>query len=654
LGRPYQKELSRLAETYEWACTTTIEELVRGIAASAAKPLVAVGSGGSLSAAVLTATLHQAHTATIGRACTPMEIATAPAKADNASFLLFSGGGRNSDILAAFAYLVSHEPHRLIVATARANTPLAQLARRHRYVDVAELAVPAGRDGFLATNSLLAFAVAICRAYSGVFTPAYVHPPTLARLVGALTMGEFESSLRGRCHRLWEREVLVVLHGPQLAAAATDLESKFTEAALGVVQSADYRHFAHGRHHWLAKRGPASAVLAFVTDEDRKLAARTLGLLPKSIPAVTIDVGAGVPGHAALCGLVHALYIAGLAGEARGIDPGRPGVPSFGRALYHLGGLKGLATNRSCTPDERARAAITRKAARESVTVDFAAQNEFWDKSYTSFTRRLAATTFVGLVLDYDGTLCDERGRFTGPDQEVMAELVRLLRAGVPVGVATGRGGSAGDALRKAVPKRLWERVVVGYYNGGELAPLAEAARPTAGSPVDGLADLAGAMESDPRLSTIATFVSRRAQIAVRPRPPVPGDLVLALVSELAQQHGRGQLRVVASSHSVDVLAPGVSKLAVVGAVRGRSREPKRGRVLCIGDRGRWPGNDHALLSEPLSLSVHEVSTDPETCWNIAPPGHRGVQALLGYLRAVTARSGTFRLSLDKVGRMRK
>lgn len=56
----------------------------------------------------------------------------------------------------------------------------------------------------------------------------------------------------------------------------------------------------------------------------------------------------------------------------------------------------------------------------------------------------------------------------------MVAEVVRLLRAGVPVGVATGRGGSAGNALRKAVPERLWERVVVGYYNGGELAPLSD------------------------------------------------------------------------------------------------------------------------------------------------------------------------------------
>ena len=44
----------------------------------------------------------------------------------------------------------------------------------------------------------------------------------------------------------------------------SDLESKFTEAALGHLQIADYRNFAHGRHHWLAKRSETSAILAFI------------------------------------------------------------------------------------------------------------------------------------------------------------------------------------------------------------------------------------------------------------------------------------------------------------------------------------------------------------------------------------------------------
>lgn len=69
------------------------------------------------------------------------------------------------------------------------------------------------------------------------------------------------------------------------------------------------------------------------------------------------------------------------------------------------------------------------------------------------------------------------------------------------------------------------------------------------------------------------------------------------------------------SGHSVDVVAPGVSKLAVVERVWqavGVERD-----VLCIGDRGRWPGNDHVLLTISYSLSADEVSADPAACWNL-------------------------------------
>src|SRR5262249_53339365 len=92
----------------------------------------------------------------------------------------------------------------------------------------------------------------------------------------------------------------------------------------------------------------------------------------------------------------------------------------------------------------------------------------------------------------------------------------------------------------------------------------------------------------------------------------------------------------VESSHSLDVLAPGVSKQLVVEACK--SAAAMRGNpvdALCIGDRGRWPGNDYVLLSNPYSLSVDTVSPDPDTCWNIAPAGCRGVQATLAYLRAI-------------------
>ncbi len=71
--------------------------------------------------------------------------------------------------------------------------------------------------------------------------------------------------------------------------------------------------------------------------------------------------------------------------------------------------------------------------------------------------------------------------------------------------------------------------------------------------------------------------------------------------------------------------------------------------MLCIGDRGCWPGNDFALLNQEFALSSDEVSGSPDTCWNIAPAGHRGVQATLGYLSALFGKDGRFRLRLPRV-----
>ncbi len=98
------------------------------------------------------------------------------------------------------------------------------------------------------------------------------------------------------------------------------------------------------------------------------------------------------------------------------------------------------------------------------------------------------------------------------------------------------------------------------------------------------------------------------------------------------------------SGHSIDVLAPGVSKRALVDRMRG-ILGPEAG-ILCVGDRGRWPGNDFSLLSEPLSLSVDEVSLDKTTCWNLAGPGRKCVEATMFYLHAMRPVTGAFTINL--------
>jgi len=85
-----------------------------------------------------------------------------------------------------------------------------------------------------------------------------------------------------------------------------------------------------------------------------------------------------------------------------------------------------------------------------------------------------------------------------------------------------------------------------------------------------------------------------------------------------------------------------------VDAVRVAAGD-SNGRVIRIGDRGMWPGNDFDLLSDRLGLSVDEVSRDPDHCWNLSPAGVLGPQATLHYLkRLVGCGGGLLRLDVDE------
>ena len=81
--------------------------------------------------------------------------------------------------------------------------------------------------------------------------------------------------------------------------------------------------------------GPGRRPMGGSPHADRVLAERTLDLLPTDVPQVRISFDGG-PSAAALASLLAAPRITGWAGISRGIDPGRPGVPKFGRRLHHL------------------------------------------------------------------------------------------------------------------------------------------------------------------------------------------------------------------------------------------------------------------------------------------------------------------------------
>jgi len=508
LGKPFETELAKLKDTYLWAMAARTDQLAVAIEEVLQLPLLTVGSGGSLTTANFVADLHREMSGMMATTMTPLEVVATGLELRATAVLFATAGGRNPDVLGSFRHVAMREPRRAIVLCTAEGSPLARLAGKFSSTRIIELEPPAGRDGFLATNSLFASVILLTRAYASVCSTNSVLPATIAELQGDIA----QTAVR-RWAPIWEKETFIVLHGPSTKAAAIDFESKCTEAALGNVQIADYRNFAHGRHHWLAKHAENTGVIAFITKSDELIASQTLSLLPKKVPIATEKIGFdGVTGS--LTALLRVLYLTASLGKSRSIDPGRPGVPPFGRKIYHLRAFGKNKTPGRVSAEECI--AIARKAGRSIEALSANGNLEQWRADYATFLRQMRRTPVKGLILDYDGTICGESNRYGEVAPEVAKELVRLLRAGVVLGIATGRGKSVRKALAEFVPKKYQRSVIVGYYNGGDIGLLDDESHPDGTEKVsDALLRVVEALTAHPVLAGAACLELRLPQVKV-------------------------------------------------------------------------------------------------------------------------------------------
>ncbi len=563
-------------------------------------------------------TLHQLTTGQIGRVVTPLELATTPFDLRAMSTILFTAGGRNPDVLGAFEHLVAREPRHLFVVCGAESSPLAKRVRDVTFATFVHIPSPQGKDGYLATNSLLAFVTALGVAYAEMYPQLGPMPSSLPthwkdpRSFGAL---------KGREHML-------VLYDPILRHAAIDIESRFSEAALGTVSVADFRNFAHGRHLWLALRRKETAVLALFRDELQVAAERTLALLPKGSPILRCQAGA--PSLAALVhSLTFSLRLAGAVGAAKDMDPGRPRVPQFGRKLYNA---RLLPKANGTSPD---RAVYRKLGVAESGNLPVQLQ---------AFVHRLRRAVLSAIVLDYDGTICSHPERYGSAHEASIVELERLVRGGLQIGIATGRGKSVAKALRQALPEDVWPTITIGYYNCGLILKLSEDPPDWTQDPDLQLGEVFEKLKADASLAARAEVELRKTQITVKPlRPDVRCSDLIAICAAHAS-HANG-LSVVRSTHSIDILPQRVNKTLLLRHIAGEAK----GDILAVGDQGRWPGNDYALLHTSLSLSVDETSPSWSTCWNLAPLGLRGPAATAHYLRACKIDPKGWRIDVDQL-----
>lgn len=627
MGRPYLSEISRLSCTYEWALNENLDALTSFLKESSGTPLYTVGSGGSYSAAAFAAFLSQSIKREHAAAVTPLEAIALP-QVRHASVLIFSAGGNNSDVIRAFQSVVSNEPMALGVVCLQPSSKLCRTASMYEFVQLWCKGAPAGKDGFLATNSLVAFFVLAHR----MFCPDVSLPSSYSALESLCHFSpiEAESTLR--------RESLVVLYGPSTKAAAFDFESKMSEAALSSVQLADFRNFAHGRHHWIAKKHLRTGVVAFVSPEDDDVGRRTLKLVRQICPVLMVET-TGRGSLASVSSLTAVLNLTSVAGKIRKVDPGRPGVPEFGRRIYSLR-PKGKIPLPGAAPSIDV--VIARKMGPLLQTT--VQEKQTWSLQAVSYLERLQEITFRAVALDFDDTLCGLPERFGQLRRDVVSQLERLANHGMRIGIATGRGKSVRSQMQASLNPSCWQNFVIAYYNGAEVGGLGDDSRPdTRKGPAEQFEILSKSVASDPTLAKHSRITVRAQQITLEPRETVPLDW---LWREAQRAVASSQLctKVIHSTRSVDIVARETSKTALFD-VFARDGIPK-GALLCIGDLGEYPGNDFELLRDSNSLSCNRASSDPVHCWNFAPAGFRGVQATLYYLSRLEPNEGGVHLRL--------
>ena len=623
MGKPFKGELEKLQGTIKWAEKQDVTGLAKFLFAEDKRvPLVCIGSGGSLSACHYAAMLYKQRNGVLAEAMTPLQLMYAGRDIIRDSKLLFlSASGKNKDILNAIKYGVKYNEAGMMSLTLRKNNPTEELLEKYPKVQRWCEDIPSEKDGFLATNSLVATFTLLCRSFNQ--TPVR---NGISRERTCSTNYEFDLSAI---------QNFLVLYGAAGEPVAWDIESKLTEAALGSALLSDYRNFGHGRHHWFSKKGGNSCIIALITPVERELAYKTIGCLPKDVPVIFIETELETPA-ASIDMLLKAFSFVRDLGEARGIDPGRPGVPAYGRLLYNLDYYK--LTNRILPKEETIDVAVRRKlrdAGKEN-----AALWEHYSRACKRFVQRLNKGKYTTVAFDYDGTLsaANHKSRFTNRlCDEIKNALLPLLENGVQIVVATGRGKSVGDSFMNSFDQKYWPQITVGYYNSACLLPLGEEDKLKAWKkkPFDGeLKVLSDELQRRLPKNFIKYELSPRSQqLSIEEvQSSSDAEVLYSTCCEIIWDKQLNGIRVWRSSHSMDIVVyHEVSKLNVI-------ENPDT--TLCIGDYGSVEGNDYEMLTSKYSLSVDKVSKNTESCWNIAPSGVYGLDATLYYLSRMKANEG--------------
>jgi hypothetical protein len=601
---PYSVELEALPKTYAEAVAEDPAQMKSAIAALGRRPAAYVGSGGTMVLALLAARLHERCCHQPARAMTSLELLDMPPTRRGAA--LFTSSAKHPDAKRVLQEFRRGRFSPAAVITHRSREDITELTGPE--AEIVELPPLPQTDGFLATGSILQIAVMLLRG----FLPGVQLPPEIA-----LDLGEIDV-----------REEILVLGPPSLISVAADIEVRLVESGLATVQVADFRNFAHGRHTGFHRRRDRTTVIVLSDSESEELASATADLLPKDADVRRWHHDGPWP-VALIHLLLRSMRLVADIGNAKGADPARPKVPVYGRHLYRLPLAKRVPPRLLAGVDRKLLAMGAGEPA--DLREFFHAAGEHWAAS-------LGEQRFGGVALDYDGTVCWTKLRRQLPAEPVRTALVKLLSEGIVVGFASGRGKSLHFDLRKWIPKQHWPQVITGLYNGAVCLGLEEEL-PDLRPPTQWSRGVVLALETL-FLRERIEIEERGAQVTVSVCDGLFHDGRLAELLRAELSAAGIEAQVVASGHSVDVVAATTAKTAIADMVRARVGGSN---LLAIGDRGEIGGNDHALLAwGQWSLTVDRGSADPTRCWFGGSGDRVGPDLLLQYLKNLKRRRDGF------------
>lgn len=625
-------KLSTLHETVALIGDEVLGSLAPLLADCAAKPVVAIASGGSVASA-----RYFERCRTIGRSgstrtLTPLEFVLIEEDLAGTDVWLFSASGSNPDMRAAFQVARKLCADRIVLVTTNAAGDVAN-AMSSGDGDIVVLPVADPKDGFLATHSLAAMVFGLLFAFDRRYRDADLRKRAVEQC-RTIAAGEAVDRMFPSLRR---RDTLLVVHDPRSAAVSAVIESSCWEAALCPTMVADIRNFAHGRHTWIEQHRDSTVLLAVLGGSTEPLWApisQALSLADRETRIMVDECGMADVAY----GIVKALKFVESMGRAAGVDPAAPGHGAFATTIYENRAIEAFG---AVAMDALGHKIGCRVAGTDGEAVPGGATVDDWNR----FRSDLSRTILRGIVLDYDGTIVTSVNRFEPPTDAIARELDRLVRAGICVGIATGRGGSAGEELRRVLPRDTYDRIVVGYYNGGRVHPLSVNLQSIERTIDPELSPIRQELEGWMRRTDLKIRDSG-VQITVEPCDERAAAEVYGMLSS-HQAIVSGALVLRRSGHSLDIVAAHVSKRAVVDVLCSSGRCDAKA-ILTLGDSGAVDGNDFELLSYGSGISVGEVCGDGDGTWTLFGTALTGPSATLSILRSlVIERDGGMRLRFE-------